>query len=895
MSNISNLGNFPHTIGNLDDRPNLTAAELKAKLEKDVMTVWNTLAEAIPLINDILPASRLVDIVNHSSTDSGVPTAKAVYDAITAAFVGDEHEVAEQIITAWLNDHPEATTTVTDGSITNAKLANSFITPGVAGAYSSSATYAVGDYVYYNKTLYRCITAITTAEPWTAAHWTAAVLGNDVGELRSGLSNVLTDVLDVQKFASDSSSYLSTNGYLTTITATDPRSESLLSYRMPLEAGVEYAVVFDECSYAGTKFVVYSPTASAVAFNDYINGRIEIPFTPSVTSGYVLKIIGASYPNTIKNLRIVNYKLWKESNNVCVLPTFNGNYSDDENITHAVYMAYRHGFPVVEIPYKSGGYTVSNPIKLYSNVELKASKNVLLTLANQANCQMVINANMSTSTITDSNITVNGGTWDGNHDNQEKFTLDVYGNRKTVVVGMQFAGVDGLTLKNCRIQNARLYGVLIGNASDVTCDNLDIEVGDVSNPDNGDGLHFLGPIDHVDVVNCKLRSEDNCLAFNCDDADHGEYTTSGDIKNIYVNNLYINNYDGGQGILLLSSTHLIYNAIIENVVGVGGYFLNLSNFGLSANKNGVYLDVHVRNVVFEMYGNWKDAIILAGQFRNATLENLNFQTLNYRGSVTGIDIIYIREFPNAPTYTDIRQLTVKDVYANVAISNKNLYIVDISGGTVAEAKITGVKSHNNTGTLYPVNIQGSASVGTLKIDDFILNNAYYGIVYIRSSSNTIDTMELSNIVLVDRASPYKILNPSNASIARFNCRDALGSGYGVQDVDATVYTFTSACVALSQMPNLPIYFNAGQVIGDTTGTTKGWICKKSGVRYSTTRQTSTAYSLYDLVMYNEYLLICVSSGTTGSGTISPIETNAFVDGSCTWRVLYKGIAEFEAL
>ena len=100
---------------------------------------------------------------------------------------------AEQVSTAvdaWLDDHPEATTTVTDGSITNAKLASSFVTPGTAAAYSSSATYAVGDYVFYGGTMYRCTTDITTAEAWTAAHWTAAVLGDDVSDLNRTIGNV---------------------------------------------------------------------------------------------------------------------------------------------------------------------------------------------------------------------------------------------------------------------------------------------------------------------------------------------------------------------------------------------------------------------------------------------------------------------------------------------------------------------------------------------------------------------------------------------------------------------------------------------------------------------------------------------------------------------------------
>ena len=93
-------------------------------------------------------------------------------------------------VDAWLEDHPEAITTVQDGAITNAKLAASFVTPGTASAYSSSATYAVGDYVFHNGVLYRCISAISTAEAWTAAHWTAAVLGDEVGDLKSAISDV---------------------------------------------------------------------------------------------------------------------------------------------------------------------------------------------------------------------------------------------------------------------------------------------------------------------------------------------------------------------------------------------------------------------------------------------------------------------------------------------------------------------------------------------------------------------------------------------------------------------------------------------------------------------------------------------------------------------------------
>lgn len=38
--------------------------------------------------------------------------------------------------------------------------------------YSSSSTYAIGDMVTHNHTIYECTTAITTAEEWNSEHWT---------------------------------------------------------------------------------------------------------------------------------------------------------------------------------------------------------------------------------------------------------------------------------------------------------------------------------------------------------------------------------------------------------------------------------------------------------------------------------------------------------------------------------------------------------------------------------------------------------------------------------------------------------------------------------------------------------------------------------------------------
>ena len=80
----------------------------------------------------------------------------------------------------------------------------------IAPTYSDSALYAVGQYAWYDGDLKRCIVPITTSESYTAAHWTSAVLGQDVSDLKSAFS-IYDEGVKVA-FANHSSWY---RGYLT--------------------------------------------------------------------------------------------------------------------------------------------------------------------------------------------------------------------------------------------------------------------------------------------------------------------------------------------------------------------------------------------------------------------------------------------------------------------------------------------------------------------------------------------------------------------------------------------------------------------------------------------------------------------------------------------------------
>lgn len=91
----------------------------------------------------------------------------------------------------------------------------------IAPAYSSSALYSVGQYVWYDGDLKRCIVPITTAESYTASHWTNAVIGNDIHDIGNNINNlenafyamdILANVVDHAGFVQSSNGAIYNGG-----------------------------------------------------------------------------------------------------------------------------------------------------------------------------------------------------------------------------------------------------------------------------------------------------------------------------------------------------------------------------------------------------------------------------------------------------------------------------------------------------------------------------------------------------------------------------------------------------------------------------------------------------------------------------------------------------------
>lgn len=140
-------------------------------------------------------------------------------------------------------------------------MMKNYISPGVAPLYSNSSTYAVGDYVLYQNTLYRCITAITTAEAWTAAHWTAAVLGDDVGDLKSAFNDI-SNVLSIP--------------YSDTATGTTPQNSqaNIIIDGITLESGKSYVI-----------YLTYSTASDAISYLYLTDSQINVLNSKTISAG----------------------------------------------------------------------------------------------------------------------------------------------------------------------------------------------------------------------------------------------------------------------------------------------------------------------------------------------------------------------------------------------------------------------------------------------------------------------------------------------------------------------------------------------------------------------------------------------------------------------------------
>lgn len=380
----------------------------------------------------------------------------------------------------------------------------------------------------------------------------------------------------------------------------------------------------------------------------------------------------------------------------------------------------------------------------------------------------------------DSNITVQGGIWNGNSYNSGLNPAQAVGtpsNGTTAV--FSFYGVRNLIVRDFVILRQRTYAIA-GN----TLKNALYENGVIDAGDGGifsDGVHFDGNSEHCTARNLKIHSIDDAVGMNADDAYdnpsspvYGYFPNSaaGPISDIQIENIYLDN--GQFGIRILSGASRVDNIRIKNITGnTIGYAVIMDNFWQDTSvviNSGVgnIGVVQIENVNVDITGIPAFPISQAMINLHCNAEKIILKDLKRYGfTYPGVSTVRVNG-----TYTNINSLVI-DGYD----SQDTTTMVGIDHILIEDATI-------NYLTLQRVNVKrltqgggfmgaNNATINKIQINNIVLDSVNYA--YFNSSA-TVNSMTINNVNHISRMwGTYNTVNNSGGTISSIAVSNYLGS------------------------------------------------------------------------------------------------------------------------
>jgi len=250
----------------------------------------------------------------------------------------------------------------------------------------------------------------------------------------------------------------------------------------------------------------------------------------------------------------------------------------------------------VTIP--KGVYSVATPLRIGSDVTLKADPEAVIRLADGAGTHAHIfvlsNKNPGNG---NANITVQGGIWDGNNEhNRRGEDGDLSGYTGTAI---NFVNVTHLTLRDLTVRNPDAFSIRLGEVEDFLVENIVLDH-TVIRP-NQDGVHVGGYSQRGTIRNIRAihpnTPNDDMVALNADDDVERVLNLGmrrGPIRDICVEDIQA---DGAYTFVrLLSNGSRLENIIVRRVKGsCRHYAVNMNKWRFPAGSGDI------RNVRLEQF------------------------------------------------------------------------------------------------------------------------------------------------------------------------------------------------------------------------------------------------------------------------------------------------------
>ena len=245
------------------------------------------------------------------------------------------------------------------------------------------------------------------------------------------------------------------------------------------------------------------------------------------------------------------------------------------------------------------GPALVSGLDVYGHTTIECTAGGGLYLKENSDRAIIRNVHRSRSDTVDEHITISGCFLNGNRDRQRSIGGSRYptANQQqdgTYKSGLQFFGVNYLTVENVTLWNIRSFGVWVANAKVITIRDVIVDSRFPPFPEtassadkrryldgvlnNDDGLHFNGPIQYLLIDGLKVRTGDDGIGLNANDAgfddmtvtdEMGPYVGQGPILDVTVRDVMF--MDCLLGIRLLSTDQRIDRVVIGNLLGVVRY------------------------------------------------------------------------------------------------------------------------------------------------------------------------------------------------------------------------------------------------------------------------------------------------------------------------------------
>jgi len=343
---------------------------------------------------------------------------------------------------------------------------------------------------------------------------------------------------------------------------------------------------------------------------------------------------------------------------------------------------------------------VSQTLRVHSNTTIFCpDRSCGFFLAAGSDCSVISNSDWSSIyTFGNRNITLIGGSYNNNSPGQvhHREANDRPSPTITAVFGMEWYGVENLTLRDLAIINQRTYACNFAGWKNVVMENIHIERIVRSDAQNQDGIHFYGPGQHLSMKNIYGNSGDDFIAVTPDELD-----LKSSISDVLIDGVWLD--DADQAIrLLCRADGRLDRVTVRNVSGTYrsyGFFINP---WYESTNGGHFGNIVLENIdlrpLKNNYTYFSPFLFkLGGNIESLTLRNIYHHHPQQGHHLAIIGGHYVQELPRDevnPTHID--RLIVDGLYKDEdnPVSYQDAYI-DVVGADIDLLSIDNVIIRRN--------------------------------------------------------------------------------------------------------------------------------------------------------------------------------------------------------